>query len=232
MRNLIAITCCLIFSANLFSQIKPKHEDWFAYDLTYDYLLESPPGLEQSWRSNGHSLSFMDDVQFGEESHFSFAYGIGFTSNNFYNNLSLRTNAADGREFYSFLDTDTINSNKLTVQYIHIPIELRFRSGLSQKGNFFRFYVGAKVGVRVNSYSKLITDNFNRQFNNLGNLNRFMYGAYVRTGYSFINVYAYYGLSELFSEQTYPEGVNPALYDSFDTFSPGTPLSVGISITL
>ncbi|MGB0175777.1 MAG: outer membrane beta-barrel protein [Owenweeksia sp.] len=229
MKNLAALSCCLLLSTAAFGQIKPKQDDWVAYDLTYDYLLEAPGPLEQGWRSNGHSLSFMDDVQFGEGSHFSFAYGLGFTSNNFYNNLSVRTNAADGLEYYSFLDTDTIKSNKLTAQYIHVPIELRFRSGPNE--NFFRFYVGAKAGVRVNSYSKLITDNFNRQFNNLGSLNRFMYGAYVRTGYSFINVYAYYALSELFTETVYPEGVNPALVQVED-FTPGTPVSVGISITL
>ncbi|MEQ9262939.1 MAG: porin family protein [Owenweeksia sp.] len=232
MKNLIVfIAVGLLISVSAFGQIKPKQDDWVAYDLTHDFLLDAPQGLEQSWRSNGHSLSFTDDVQFSEGSNFSFAYGIGFTSNNYYNNLSIETDPGNGLEFISFLDTDTVNSNKLTVQYIHIPIELRFRSNPNQKGNFFRFYVGAKVGVRINSYSKLITDQFNRQFNDLGSLNRFMYGAYTRIGYSFINIYAYYSLSDLFSDQLYPVGVNPALAFT-EKFSPGTPISVGISLTL
>ncbi len=224
------LVALLLLGFSAFAQIKPKQEDWFAYDLTYDYWLDAPDGVEQSWRSNGHSFSFTDEVLFGEGSHFSFAYGLGFTSNNFYNNVSLQTDANTGEEYFLPLSTDSINSNKLTVQYIHVPIELRFRSSPSEKGNFFRFYVGGKVGVRVNSYSKLKTDQIDLQYNNLGALNRFFYGVYTRVGYSYVSLYAYYGLSNLFEEAYTNNGVSyNQLSGAVDAIRP---LSVGISLSL
>lgn len=216
-------------SFSVYSQIKPKDQDWFFYDITYDYLLNAPANIEQSWRSNGHSFTFTDDVRFGEGSNFGFAYGLGFTSHNYYNNLNFGTFAGNGEEYYTLVDLDTVTSNKLTVQYIHIPLELRFRSDPNGNGRFFRWYLGAKVGVRVNSYSKLITDEVNRQYNDLGALNRFTYGVYTRIGYSFISFYAHYALSSIIEEQNIPN-------KNFPTFTqdltPLQALNVGISFSL
>lgn len=213
----------LFLSISALSQIKPKKEDWFAYDLTHNLLLNIPEGFEQSGWSHGHSLSFTDEVIFGT-SNLGFAYGVGFTSLNFYSNVGIETDKATGEEVFNYIKPDSTDVNKFTVQYIHIPVELRFRSNPNAKGDFFRLYIGGKIGVRINSYSRIKSGNYNVQYNDLGSLNRFSYGVYSRIGYSFFSLYAYYGLSNVFEGNTAPA--------SLVSLDGALPLCVGISLSL
>jgi hypothetical protein len=198
MYRFLLLVGCFCFTLFCKGQIKPKSEDWFAYDLTYASFVDGPSGLTQAPYSNGHSFSFTENVRIGGA--MSFGYGIGFHSDNYYNNLLIQTNASDGAESFELINYDTVSTNELTAQYIHIPLELRFMGKANDKGNFFRFTLGFRAGVRINSYSKFKTDNLNVSYNNLGSLNRFDYGTYIRLGFGHINVFSYYGLSPLFTE--------------------------------
>lgn len=212
----------LIFSMILSSasaQLRPNESDGIIYDLTYDLLLETPDGTEQGF-SNGHSFSFMDNLPLGGDN-VSFAYGIGFSSHNYHTSISASINGLDGSGVYA--DTSGYESNKLTVQYIDVPLELRFRSTPNRKGNFFRFYVGGKFGVRVNAYSKFKNGNTNVRFYHFDELNRYRYGVYTRIGYSNISLYGYYGLSQLFEEGQTIQGGD---------LTKMIPLSIGISISI
>lgn len=211
----------LIVSLSAFGQIKPKGQDWFFYDLTHDMLLNAPEGVESDLRSNGHSLSLMYDYAFGN-SNFGIGIGLGFTSNNHYTNL-LASVSDTGTGVFQVDTASNFKSNKLTTQFIEIPFELRFRGKLNDKGNFFRLYVGAKVGIRVNAYSKFKNDDVNVRYYHFEELNRFRYGVYARIGFSYFSVYGYYGLSDIFESGNTTDG---------QAISPIRPLSVGLSISL
>lgn len=212
------------------AQIKPKSKDWFAYDLTHDQLTNGPQSLTQRLAGNGHSFSFTGELGMGK--HFSVASGLGFHSNNYYNNLRISTNQANGAEVFTTMDYDTITRNKLTAQYFHIPVELRFRGTPNAKGRYFRFYVGGRVGVRVLSYSNYVTDKVNVSFNNLGSMERFDYGVYTRIGYHYFSLFAYYGLSPLFeSGSQVVENLGTPNARVYELDQVGT-LSIGLSFSL
>ncbi len=220
----------LLFTSGLLGQIKPKSADWFSYDLTHDLFLDAPGSLTQGIWSNGHSFTFTGDYSISKN--FGLGYGLGFHSNNYYNNLRITTNPANGAEVFTTIEYDTVDFNKLTVQYIHLPLELRFRGTPNAKGRFFRFYIGGRVGVRVNSYSQYVTDKVNITFNDLGSLNRFNYGIYGRIGYHYFNVFAYYGISPLFeSGSQLVENMGTPQASTFELDQIRT-LSVGISFSL
>ncbi len=222
---LLPLLALLLITANSSAQIKPKSQDWLAYDLSYGILINGSAGLEQAGVSNSHALTFTFDKPLSKR--FSIAYGVGFHSDNFYSNLQALTNPATGDEDFQLFNYDTISSNKLTAQYFHIPFEVRFRGKPSDKGRFARVYLGARAGVRVNSYSNYVTNKIDVSYNNIGALNRFDYGVYTRIGYHYFSLYAYYGLSPLFDNGT----VNDNAGNTYNLDQIRT-LKIGISFSL
>lgn len=204
------------------AQIKPKQEDWFFYDYTYDFMTNAPAGVNQEFIPNGHTISLLKERVFGNGK-FAIAGGIDYSSQAYYSNLYVSTDLSDGKEVFQILNTDSIERNRLYTEFFDAIFELRYRTLPNNKGKFFRWYLGVKGGVRVNSISRLRTDNAIVSFENLGMLNRYRFGTYTRIGYSWFNLYAYYGLSEIFTDG--------ALINANNAEVTGiTPLSVGISI--
>tara|TARA_R110002072_G_scaffold166964_6_gene320355 strand:- start:2642 stop:3316 length:675 start_codon:yes stop_codon:yes gene_type:complete len=205
-----------------FAQIKPKQEDWFFYDYTYDFMTLAPAGVSQEFIPNGHTISLLKEKVFGNGK-FAIAGGIDYSSQAFYSNLYVSTDLSDGEEIYQILDTDSIERNRLYTEFIDAIFELRYRTLPNDDGKFFRWYVGLKGGVRVQSTSRLRTNNAIVSFENLGMLNRYRYGVYTRMGYGWFNLYAYYGLAELFTDG--------ALINAGNASVTGIqPVSIGISL--
>lgn len=211
------------FRAQAQSKYLPEEQDWFFYDLTYVQLLNAPTGYESYFGSNGHNLSVMNDHLLGH-SHFSIAYGLGFMSNNYHNNMSIIIDPATGETNYALLKDTADYRNKLTIQYFEIPLEFRFRSKPNEKGNFFRVYVGGKFSLRFNAYGRYKDDNINVRYYNPDELNRIAVGGYMRIGYSFLNLYGYYGFTDVFKEGN--------LADNGESLTPMRPFAVGISLSL
>lgn len=220
-KSLLTAFLSLAFLASQ-AQIKPKQEDRFFYDFTYDFMLDAPTDVSQEFVPNGHTIGVMVDRAFGS-GNFALAYGLDYSSQRYYSNLWVTTDLGSGDENFLVLGADSIERNRLSTDYIDGLFELRFRGTPNAKGRFFRFYLGAKGGVRVRSNSRLRTNKGIVRFDNLGFLNRFRYGAYTRIGYGLLNVYAYYSLSELFTEGALGDGT------SVENI---TPMSIGISLML
>ncbi len=223
----LLLTLGIATSTTILAQIDTDNKDWFTYDLTSDILIETPAGYETDWRSNGHHFSFMFEKMWSK-GRIGISGGLGFSSNNFYNNLRITTQENTGDQQYALLtDTASYRYNKVTSQYIDIPIEIRYRTTPNTKGRFFRLYAGVRVGVRVHSYSQYVTEEVDIRYGNLDDLNRFRYGLYARIGYSFISLYGYYGLTGLFQngEFTLPDGSTAELKRAI-------PVSFGISFTI
>ena len=202
MRRISLLVLLALCSTQVVAQEEyiPEKEDWFFYDIAHIRLLDGPENFENNIWANTHSLSFMQDILLGK-SNFSFAFGFGFTSSNFLNNLRLKTEVVSDEgvtEFTVIPDSVGYDQNKTTVQYFEIPLELRFRSRPNEEGNFFRFYVGGRFGVRFNAYSKYKTDLINVRYYHPEELTRWRAGAYTRIGFDSFSLYGYYSLLDLF----------------------------------
>jgi hypothetical protein len=224
MKRIVPILVFALSSASLSAQINPEQKDWFIFNYTYDQLINGPGSLSNEVIPYGFSLTLMQDKPFGH-GRFGMAYGLGYTWNRYYNNLSVVTDPATGDEAFGFLNMDSINRNVLRTDFIDGLLEFRYRTKPNAKGRYFRLYVGGKIGVRVYSSARLVTDNVNLQYNALGALNRIRYGVYTRIGFGAVNLYGYYGLSEVFTEGSIVDGNSTS--DASDIRS----LSLGLSLT-
>ncbi len=222
--SLIAILLMGITSATLAQrQYIPKEQDWFFYDLTYLKYQNAPEDVNMKGWPNGHSLSFMRDQLFGS-SNFSLGYGLAYTSNNYQSNLRIEIDEATGHSRFTAIDESIdYEENKLTIQYFEIPVELRFRSRPNEEGNFFRWYVGARGGIRFNAYHKLENDNITRRHYHPDELNRWRAGVYTRIGYGLVSLYGYYGLLDIF-DYDHDDAVNGLDVNGINS------LAVGLSL--
>ncbi|MCK9611412.1 MAG: outer membrane beta-barrel protein [Bacteroidales bacterium] len=216
---------------------KLTQADRIILDVYTDIWLKYPSDSMNINKINrGLNFYYVREIPFGT-SNFSFAGGLGFSFQNLYSDAMPINYTVDtagvktfgGNTYFTPIPDSSIDraqaihyrNNKFTVAYIDIPIEFRFRL----KNNSFKFYVGGKFGVMLSNHWKYNGDNFNENYPtptmkikqyNIPNVSPIRYGITVRTGWKWIQAYAYYSLSNLFKK-----GKGPEMY----------PLSVGLTIS-
>lgn len=246
MKKVLFLAAAIIFATNLVAQDKEDLEnngkggrleqgDRIVVNLYTDMWQKLPPSSQMTttWFNRGVSVYGMRDLPLGK-SNFSIGIGTGVSCHNLYSDGRLvrevDTNLVyTGKMIFSKIPSVSVSGtdvsykvNKLTVVYIDVPLEVRYRT----KNNQFKLAVGAKGGIMVGSHTKYSGDDYSNPLDpgmdvkvkENGNLNilGYHYGALVRVGWKYISLSAYYSLSPLFKKDKGPE-----MY----------PISVGISIT-
>ena len=215
-----------LLSANVFSQVvsgamKPKISNWenkqdrLIVDINFDTWDKTPPGVNiKQFRSRGVNIMFMDEKPFGK-GHVAFAWGFGFSSQNFHTNGQY---VQDDNADTSGLSPLSIqyDLNKLSLNYIDIPLELRFRTKANAKGNRLKLSAGFKIGVLINAHTKFDNGTIKVKTYHLKNIPDWHYGLHARLGFGHIGVSYFYSLTKLFNDG---EGMEI------------TPYSIGLSIT-
>ncbi len=193
----------------------PRKLDRFIFQYGYAGWLEKPDGIELEPWSYNITVHYMQDIPFGESA-FAGAIGLGFASHNtFYNGLFVED--PDGEEptqLQPYPDGEEPDKNKLSANYLNVPVELRFRSSGSPA---FKISVGGEIGYMVNLHNKIIDGEGKRKFYGIDGVNPLRYGAKARIGYGRLNAYGYYALTPFFEEGKGPELV---------------PFALGLSLTL
>jgi len=101
---------------------------------------------------------------FGEKSGFTFNPGIGLGSDKlqFTKKENLFINPVLGAQSSRLVDvTDvygdniTINKNNFAMNYLEVPLDIRYHINKNNYGKSFRFSVGGKVGFLYNAHSKV-----------------------------------------------------------------------------
>jgi hypothetical protein len=197
----------------------PGSRDRIVVDLCFDQWIHNANGVKVKWHSRGFNAYFMYDVLLGKKKKlFSVAPGVGISTSNIFNNAQLAEDTAAGTDLV--VRTDDYKRNKLGLTYVDIPVELRFRSTPNAKNKSWKFALGFKAGVLIDSKTKVKQEDANGNMKTFKekryvDLNRFRYGATVRFGYGPFNVFGFYSLAKLFDKGRGPDV---------------TPFSVGISI--
>lgn len=201
----------------------------FAMDVGFNMLNGAPDDMKTStFKSRFFNFYYSYDIEMTKNLLFSIGAGLGTEGYIFSNNTTLikGTNAQNQKEI---LLTDatkiykSVSKSKLALTYLDIPIEIRFRAEEDDdKG--LKFTLGGKVGLLIDSHTKInYNDGGSKQikFKDDFGLSRFRYGVQGRLGYGNFSLFAYYGLSELFQNDTYLSPKESKI----------TPLLIGISIT-
>ncbi|HRN93447.1 MAG: PorT family protein [Chitinophagales bacterium] len=209
-----------ILKAERLKQMKlPK--DRIAIDLLgTNWIHHIGNGFNTKWYSRGINVYFYWDFRI-KKSRVSFAPGIGYSGTNIYH----RSEMVEDSTGISFQPMDAtklgnIKVNKLTLQYIDIPLEIRIRTNPDKADNFWKFAIGFKAGIRIDAHTKQTIKGggenkvyVERRF---PDFNLFRAGPTLRIGYSVFNLTAYYGVVDIFKSGKGPKANEFAIGISFN----------------
>lgn len=196
-----------IVSLNAFSQEEPNfsaidslyREDQFYFGVTYNILKAKPIGVSQNSFSTGLNLGLLRDFPINKARTFAIAPGLGFSYSNYKENLIVEDK--EGTINYgTILSGVNYDKNKLALYFVDLPIEFRWRTSTFESHKFWRVYTGFKFSYLLLSQSRYVDVNQSFKINNNPDINKFHYGAYLSVGYNSWNLYAYYGLQNMFKK--------------------------------
>ena len=202
---LLVTTVPICFSQGSDVQLKAKKKntgkDRIVIDVTLDNWAIGPDSIKNKvFGSRGFGGYFMYDLPFGE-SGFSISAGAGIGSNNVHNNgvIMYSVDSATQQKVTSFQQLTTpYKLSKLSLNYVDVPFEIRYRLKADASGEQFKFALGVKAGYLINSHTKFIDSSSKIKTFNILNVNPYRYGGYVRIGYGWFGVTGYYSLSGIF----------------------------------
>lgn len=190
-------------------------------DLYTDIWMDTPETIKPGVINWGANIYGMYMFPFSEKSPLSFAVGASLGIHKLYHDGLLVVDTNGVSQFLNFNDTYPgldYKKNKLGVDYLDFPLELRFLNS-----NGIRFSAGVRIGVLLQSKTKYRGDDYLNgygdelkvKFLSLPNIETYRVAATARFGWKWIGVYGSYSLTKVFSS-----GQGPEMY----------PISVGLSV--
>lgn len=180
-------------------------EDQFYLNITYNALQHRPDGITQNKLSPGFAFGFLRDMPINKKRTVAIAAGLGYSLAVYNQNLGIRE--VGGENSYQVFDAAvSFSKNKLSMHYVDLPIEFRWRDSTPESHIFWRVYTGVKLSyLFYDQYKSAASIGDFKQSNNK-DFNQFHYGVYVAVGWNTWNFYAYYGLNPLLKDSAKIEG--------------------------
>ena len=166
------------------------------------------------------------------KNHFGLTSGLGLTFNNYYfSNSTLLVHDSSALVAYRIVDSNgnkaDMKVNKLTVIWLTVPVMFEYQTNSGIKWNSFHLSLGVVGGVRLCAYTKqkfysryttyylqddngknigsVYVDNRFTRTQSQYHLNPFKLDATMRIGWSFLNFFATYSVSQMFQKDQGPE---------------------------
>lgn len=172
----------------------------------------SEPINLRTWDSRAFNAIYVYDIHLGTELlSLMPGVGIGVENYTFEQPLTLLRTPTSVAMHPLPAEWD-VQKSKLSLAYLDAPLELRFRTSPGRRA--FRMAVGGKVGMLVNSHTKVRYEDDQadrRVLKDRGDfhITRFRYGLSARVGFSLVNLFAYYALNDLFEPDRYQAQTQP-----------------------
>ena len=172
-------------------------EDQFYAGVNYNSILIKPSGVSQEKISFGFSAGFVRDMPINKERTFAVATGIGFSFNNYLQNMSI-TGTSQNPTYGVIPSNIRFDKNRFEQFRVEVPIEFRWRDSTPQEFQFFRIYGGFKFSYLL--YDKSVFEDENQKIviKNNKDFEDFLYGVYLSMGYSAFNLQVQYNLNSFF----------------------------------
>ena len=171
--------------------------------LIFDFGLDSwaklPVGIKTDWlKSRRFEFYYMKDQAFAH-GHLGIAYGLGMSFTNVNSNASY--DVVNGNTILTQIPDSILPSqNKLSTNFLEIPIELRFRTSPLHNGNRLKLAVGVKAGWLMQDHIKYQDGGVKIKTYNTANLDPFRFAYTVRLGYGKFSLMGYYAINPLFKK--------------------------------
>lgn len=168
-------------------------------DLNWDHLIGLKAPVEQKWFGRGISVSLMFDQPIEKNGQFSIAGGAAFTSHNYYTNALVEKIDSLNVAAFQVKNEATKDRGKISINYVDVPVEFRFRTLPDKHGHRWKLAVGARAGYRINVHEKIIDgQGMKTKLYHYPHTALFRYGPTIRFGYGAIMLTGYYSLSTFF----------------------------------
>lgn len=222
-RFFIFLTATWLLAGTAFAQddLLRGRSDRFMIDLFTDIWSNAPENMDMNTINRGINITMMQEFRLGN-SPISFATGLGIASHNLYSDHFFgyapifwsSTYPQPGAFDFSPIDESNaeLKKNKLNLNYLNIPLELRYRN--NNLPHTFRITAGVRAGYLVNAHTKThikyddgilwqtSQTEFKLKEHKLGNLEKFQFGLSGRIGYGRINLNAYLPLTKIFKDNS------------------------------
>ncbi|MBW6497114.1 MAG: outer membrane beta-barrel protein [Bacteroidales bacterium] len=222
-RLFIFLTATWLMAGAAFAQedLLRGRSDRLMIDFFTDIWSNAPENMDMNTINRGINITMMQDFPLGN-SPISFATGLGIASHNLYSDhffdyapmfWSSTFPQPGTYDFTPIGDTyGEVKKNKLNLNYLNLPLELRYRN--NSLPHTFRITAGVRAGYLVNAHTKTHIKNDNggvgistqeeRKYkeHKLGNLEKFQFGLSGRIGYGRINLNAYLPLTKIFKDNS------------------------------
>lgn len=205
----------LLIGSSSFAQTKDSTEekppkkiadpkDHIVVDFSFDSYRNWPDGISQKPYSLGGNAYLMWDYPFGYGP-FSVAIGAGFSTHDVHTNGQI-TYTIDGK--YTTFEPITVkySTNKFSMNYMEVPVELRLRTRGEKS---FKMTIGGKIGYAYNVHTKYADDDGKVKVYRIKNIDPIRYGVTFRVGYNKFNLQGFYALSEIFKKGRGEPGMIP-----------------------
>jgi len=121
-------------------------EDQFYIGISYINLQNAPQSFEQLKISPNIFFGFLRDIPINKSRTWAIGAGLGYRISVMNHNLGIVKN--DNSNSYFILTTE-FDKNRLTLHYIDLPVEIRWRASTPESHKFWRIYTGLKLGYLV-----------------------------------------------------------------------------------
>jgi hypothetical protein len=179
-------------------------KDHIVVDFSFDSYRNWPDGISQKPYSLGGNAYLMWDYPFGYGP-FSVAVGAGFSTHDVHTNGQI-TYTIDGK--YTTFEPITVkySTNKFSMNYVEVPVELRLRTRGEKS---FKMTIGGKIGYAYNVHTKYADEDGKVKVYRIKNIDPIRYGVTFRVGYNKFNLQGFYALSEIFKKGRGEPGMIP-----------------------
>jgi hypothetical protein len=209
LKTIITSILILALSFNSFSQeeseinerLKMKASDRLIVDLFTDAWTGLPDEMGTLLINRGIGIHVLQDFPIGTLP-VSVAGGVGFSSHNLYSDHRYTYNTGN-YDFIAIPEGQDYVNNKLSLNYIDIPVELRIRFSAGSKK--VRLHAGVKGGLLMSSTAKyrgdLASDDREVKMKEkmLDNIEPFLLTAHARLGYGRVAFFGQMVLNDLFT---------------------------------
>jgi hypothetical protein len=182
------------------------NSDYSKYPAEFDDFMDL--NLAKSIAVNLNFLQYDISLQ-KNKTNIGIVTGMGLEWNNYRFDQDITLQEIDGVIFPKLIDEDwSVKKSKLTSLYLTVPLLMEFQ--IPVKNNHkIHMAAGLIGGLRLGTHTKI---KYKRKGNTHKdkdrddyNLQAFRYSAHVRLGYRAINLFATYGMTDLFRKNKGPE---------------------------
>lgn len=212
MKKVLFTLIALIVSASSFAQLianKTDNKITVGFDLFNDFQLNTSDNWDARLFNQGVDWYITYNFPLGESKKHTVSIGAGMSHHNYFSySHILNPYSTDTLHYIQCRDLENFKRFKVNVNYVDIPLELRFRIK-----DQFKIGVGFKLGIMVMGKTKyvgpdytdgdLLTDGIANTIIHekqcyIKNLERYTYSVTLRVGWKWVSAFAAYQLNPVF----------------------------------